>query len=157
MKQFAMAVLLSTAALASAGQAGDSTVLIKTEDAEMQAAIEHAQATLDDFLKLNANAPAGASQFRLKVKVKDSRITEHMWVTPFKQTSTGFVGILADEPEYVKGVTNGQRLTFARADVSDWGYVQDGKQKGSFTVCVLFKNMPADQVKQYREQNGFEC
>lgn len=73
MKQLAMAALLSTVAWASAGQAGDSTVLIKTEDAAMQAAIEHARATLDDFLKL------------------------------------------------------------------------------------LFKHMPADQVKRYREQYGFEC
>jgi len=80
-----------------------------------------------------------------------------MWVTPFTQTDTGFVGILNDQPEYVTNVRNGQKLTFTRADVADWGYRLDGKQKGSFTVCVIFKHMPPAEVQKYRDDYGFEC
>ncbi len=148
-------LLLSVAA--GADQVEDRAVLIKTEDAEMIAAIQHAQATLDDFLKLNANPPNGASGFKVKVRITDSHGTEHMWVTPFKQLGSGFTGVLSDEPEYVTSVKNGQKLTFSRADISDWGYVQNGKQKGSFTVCVVFKHMPAADVQKYRNDYGFEC
>ena len=135
----------------------DQTVLIKTEDVEMNAAIAKAQSTLDEFLKLKANPPSGASGFKLKVKVTDAHGTEHMWVTPFSRTATGFTGTLADQPEYVASVANGQSLSFTTADISDWGYVLNGKQIGSFTVCVLFKHMPKDEVEAYRRDYGFEC
>lgn len=142
---------------AAADKMEDKTVLIKEADAEMVAAIQKAQATLDDFLKLSANPPKGTSDFKLKVKITDSHGTEHMWVIPFRQTSSGFVGTLDDEPDYVRSVKNGQELTFSRADITDWGYVQNGKQKGSFTVCVVFKHMPAADVQRYRDDYGFEC
>lgn len=135
----------------------DQTVRIRSEDDEMNAAIERAQATLEEFLKIARNPPAGASGFKLKVRLHDSHGTEHMWVTPFKQTPAGFTGVLDDEPESVTSVENGQTLTFTRAEISDWGYVQNGKQKGSFTVCVLFKHMPLNEVEQYRRDYGFEC
>jgi len=148
-------VALSTAALAD--PVDDQTVKIKNRDPEMAAAIERAQATLDDFLKLRANPPDGATGFKLKVRFSDPNGSEFMWVMPFEQTQTGFSGILADEPERVTSIRNGQTLTFARSDIADWGYVQDGKQKGSFTVCVLFKHMPEEEVQKYRRDYGFEC
>ncbi len=135
----------------------DGTVLIRTEDDEMNAAMAKAGATLDGFLKIAAHPPAGASGFKLKVRIHDGQVVEHMWVLPFRQTGQGFVGVLADEPEYVKNVKNGQRIDFTRADISDWGYELDGKQKGSFTVCVMFRHMPAAEVAQYRRDYGFEC
>ena len=151
----ALGLLLSLSA--TAGKVEDKIVLINSEDAEMVAAIQKAKSTLDYFLKLNANRPKGASGFKLKVKITDPHGAEHMWVTPFKQTESGFIGILADEPERVTSVRNGQRIAFKRTDISDWSYVQDGKQKGSFTVCVVFKHMPAAEAQRYRDDYGFEC
>lgn len=151
----AAGLLLCFSAIATA--VDDQTVLIKTDDPEMDAAIKKAQATLDQFLRINAHPPKGTSGFRLKVRITDAHGTEHMWVTPFKQVGTRFVGVLADEPEYVTGVRYGQNITFARSDISDWGYVQNGKQVGSFTVCVVFKHMPPADVQKYRAQYGFEC
>src|SRR6202035_3173492 len=74
---------------ADADNVADRTVLIKNEDAEMIAAIHHAQATLDDFLKLNSNPPKGASGFKLKVRITDPHGTEHLWIIPFKQSGSG--------------------------------------------------------------------
>jgi uncharacterized protein YegJ (DUF2314 family) len=136
----------------------DHVVSIGADNEEMNAAIEKAQASLDEFLRIARSPPAGASGFKLKVRIRDSHgAVEHMWITPFRQTADGFTGVLADEPETVVGVENGQRLDFTRAEVSDWGYVLNGKQKGSFTVCVLFKHMPSSEVAQYRKDYGFEC
>ncbi len=135
----------------------DRIVSVQSQDAEMNAAIAKAQASLDEFLALAGHPPAGASEFRLKVRIHDAYGTEHMWVSPFRQTAGGFDGILADDPETVRSVHNGQKLAFTRAEVTDWGYVQNGKQKGSFTVCVLFKHMPKEEADQYRRDYGFEC
>jgi uncharacterized protein YegJ (DUF2314 family) len=153
----AMTAFTLVAAVYANEKAQDRTVLIKNQDQEMNAAIAKAQTTLDDFLKVNKNPPQGASGFKLKVLISDSNGSEHMWVTPFREIGGAFVGILADEPVFVRSVTNGQKLTFQRKDISDWGYVQDGKQKGSFTVCVVFKHMPPAEVQRYKDDYGFEC
>lgn len=157
MKFVPLAVILSLLLAASAGAVEDQTVRVKRDDTEMQAAIRQAQASLDAFLALKESPPKGASNFKLKVVIHDGDRQEVMWVKPFKQTETGFVGILNDQPEYVTNVRSGQRLTFTRADVADWGYTLDGKQKGSFTVCVIFKHMPPADVQKYRDDYGFEC
>ncbi|NHZ79047.1 DUF2314 domain-containing protein [Massilia sp. CCM 8695] len=156
MKLTAALAFLLLAATANA-QIGDRVVMIKNESPVMAAAITKAHASLDTFLATHAKPPAGADMFRLKVKITDENGSEHMWVMPFKQTSSGFSGTIANDPEIVESVENGEEITFKRADISDWGYVQNGKQKGSFTVCAMFNTMPANVVKQYREQHGFEC
>jgi len=151
-----LAIVLAAASV-QAGQIKDRVVMANDEGPAMAAAISQAQASLDTFLATYAKPPAGADKFRLKVKITDENGSEHFWVMPFKQTKTGFTGTIAGEPQVVDSVENGQEITFKRADVSDWGYVLNGKQKGSFTVCALFKTMPAKVVKQYRDDHGFEC
>jgi len=44
-----------------------------------------------------------------------------------------------------------------REQISDWGYVLNGKQIGSYTVCVLFKTMPEKDVARYKRDHGFSC
>jgi uncharacterized protein YegJ (DUF2314 family) len=151
---FSLAVFVSLVVVA---KTDDRTVFVASEDKEMNAAIEKARSTLDAFLRLKANPPKGASGFKLKVKITDNNGSEHMWVTPFAETAAGFSGTIADEPEIVASVANGREISFTRQDISDWGFVQDGKQKGSFTVCVLLKHIPRAEVDAYRRDYGFEC
>lgn len=144
----------------SQGQGGkikDKVYNISSQDAEMEEAIGKARAMLDDFLKIHAKPPAGADGFKIKVKFSGGGNDEHIWVTPFQVTSKGFTGTLAGQPRYVTHLENGQSVQFTRADVSDWGYEQGGKQKGSYTVCVMFKHMPAADAQRYRRDYGFEC
>lgn len=154
-----MTFSLSTQAQ-SQGQGGkikDKVYNISSQDAEMEEAIGKARAKLDDFLKIHAKPPAGADGFKIKVKFSGGGNDEHIWVTPFQVTSKGFTGTLAGQPRYVTHLENGQNVQFTRADVSDWGYEQGGKQKGSYTVCVMFKHMPAADAQRYRRDYGFEC
>ena len=157
MKYLLVGLLFAFPILVVAGAIDDKTVGVSSEDAEMNAAIAHAQATLDDFLKVVHSPPAGATGFKLKVHLTDDHGSEHLWITPFAQISKGFVGIVADDPEVVTNVSAGQRINFSRSEISDWGYTLNGKQVGSFTVCVLFKHMPASDVQRYRHDYGFEC
>lgn len=142
---------------AAAEKVQDQTVMIQSEDPDMLAAMRKAQSSLGDFLRVAAHPPAGASGFKLKVKVTDAHGSEHMWVEPFRATRTGFAGTLTNEPDLVTNVRYGQEIVFTKQDISDWGYVQDGKQKGGFTVCVMFKHLPPAEVEMYRRDYGFEC
>lgn len=126
-------------------------------DPDMAAAIQQARATLPDFLALAAKPPAGTEEYKLKVQVVDGRQTEHFWVTPFEVTPDGFSGVLANSPKVVRNVKAGQVIQFKPSAISDWGYTKDGRQVGSYTVCVLFKKMPAEQANYYRTHHGFDC
>lgn len=131
--------------------------MVATGDPEMNAAIKTARASLEKFLRLAASPPPQTSGYKLKVMIRDKDITEHFWVTPFRTKQTGFEGTLANDPKLVTTVQNGQQIEFARSQISDWGYVRNGRQVGSYTICVLFKKMPSEQADYYRKNHGFDC
>ena len=133
----------------------DQVVQISGEDREMNAAIAHAQATLDEFLAIARKPPKGAKEFRLKVMFTDEYGVEHMWVNAFNQHGDDFNGTLVNEPETVRSVKLWETVSFKRAQITDWGYEKDGKEFGSFTVCVMLKHMSAEEAAQYRDR--FPC
>jgi uncharacterized protein YegJ (DUF2314 family) len=138
-------------------QGDDKVVNVARDDPDMAAAIAQARAGLDQFLALSDAPPAGTADYKLKVEVKDGDTSEHFWIIPFHKTASGFAGTLANEPQAVHNVVAGQELEFTRDDISDWGYTRNGRQVGSFTVCVLFKTMSKEEVAYYRENYGFDC
>ena len=153
-----LAVLMLSSVVPNADKpAPPHSMVVPSQDAEMSAAMAKARASLDEFLAIAANPPPGADQFKLKVMLRDGGTVEHVWVTPFRATSEGFEGILANEPRAVWTVRAGQNLRFTREQISDWGYVRDGEQVGSFTVCVLLERMPKDQAEQIRHNHRFTC
>ena len=135
----------------------DKTVIFTPGDPEMAAATAKALASLDEFLALSEAPPSGTDRFKLKVKVREGSVTEHFWVIPFRRTETGFAGLLANQPEKVHNVVLGQNIEFTRGDISDWGYTRDGRQVGSFTVCVMFKKMSKEEADYMRDKYGFDC
>lgn len=138
-------------------QGDDKVVNVARDDPDMAAAIAQARASLDQFLALSDAPPAGTTDYKLKVAVKDGDTSEHFWIIPFHKTATGFAGTLSNEPQAVHNVVAGQELEFTRDDISDWGYTRNGRQVGSFTVCVLFKTISKEEADYYRENYGFDC
>ena len=154
-----LSLLLAVPMPAAPSQARDENEIVNVHerDPDMVTAIKAARATLDDFLRLAASPPPNTSGYKLKVMVRDGADVEHFWVTPFEPTADGFAGILANEPRTVSNVRGGQLLRFSRTEISDWGYMKEGRQVGSYTVCVLFKKMPKEQADYYRRNHGFDC
>ena len=150
-------VIVSAGALGQAPRDENEVVYVGTTDPDMIEAIKRARESLDDFLRLASNPVASTTGYKLKVMVRDGSDVEHFWVIPFQQTQDGFTGVLANESRTVRNVRGGQTISFSRADISDWGYIKDGRQIGSFTVCVLFNKMPKEQADYYRKNHGFDC
>ena len=135
----------------------DQTVFISEEDKAMNSAILKARSTLDNFFEIAKEPSNGATDFKLKVMVFDENGVEHLWFSPFKKVEGGYAGVLVNEPIIVTSLTFGKVYGFRESEITDWGYVQDGKQIGSFTICVLFKSMDVSTVNQYKKDHGFIC
>lgn len=136
----------------------DEVVWVEGEDPVMIEAIQNARKTLDGFLQKHSDNVPSVESYKLKVMLSDSNGTEHFWVTPFRTVANGrFEGVLANEPQVVRSVSYGQVIEFDRSMISDWGYVENGKQIGSYTICALFKSMPKEQVEYYKQNHGFVC
>ena len=99
----------------------------------------------------------GMSVFKLKAIVRDGKKLETFWITPFRAVGEDFEGVVANTPEIVGNVSLGETIRIPRAHVADWGYVRNGRQVGSFTVCVLFRYMPPETADYFRRTNGFDC
>lgn len=152
MRLFALLMFACALALIPALQpavAKDPVILVEDENKAMQQAIKNARNSLDYFLKLAATPAAGSSTYSLKVAIRDGEHVEHMWLTPFKQQDGKFVGMVNNDPRYVKNVKLGQPHSFTRDKISDWMYRKDGKLHGGFTTRALFAKMPKSQVDAY--------
>lgn len=157
MRPYLIAPLLTLCLTPLQAAETDRIVTADRQDPAISAAVRQAQAGLDDFLQLAAKPPANTSGYKVQVMVSDAYGIETFWVVRFRALDDGFIGELANEPRIVKSVTWGQQLRFGREQITDWGYLKNGRQVGNFTVCALFKQMPAEQVEFYRTQHGFDC
>lgn len=143
--------------LESAEPPDELAVMVGTTHPEMLAAIREARSTLDEFLDIASHPEPEMSTFKLKIVLREDKNIEYFWVTPFQVSAEGFEGTLANAPDLLRNVSLGDTIRFTRGEIIDWGYVRDGRQVGSRTVCVLFKYMEKWTADYFRQNNGFDC
>ncbi len=144
--------------LAAPLAAQDATVNYSESDAQMQAAIDAARATLPLFLA-NAVDAEGNSVAGSLLKIELPTIpgsdteSEHIWVTPFARLPDGgFAGLLANEPVNLGPLQEGDRVDFTEAMISDWHIdAPTGRYWGSYTSRVMYEagafgDTPFDQI-----------
>ena len=144
--------------LAAPLAAQDATVNYSDSDAQMQAAIDAARATLPLFLA-NAVDAEGDSVAGSVLKVELPTIpgseteSEHIWVTPFARLPDGsFAGLLANEPVNLGSLRAGDRVDFTEGMISDWHFdAPSGRYWGSYTSRVMYEagafgDTPFDQI-----------
>ncbi|WP_461535046.1 YegJ family protein [Spongorhabdus nitratireducens] len=153
---FLLLGLVSLAVMAE-DKIDDRVVMIHEQNQAMNQAIQTARSQLDGFFEIAANPPAGTERFKLKVMVADENGVEHLWFSPFRKIEGGYAGILVNQPGTIRSMKYGEVYAFRQDQISDWGYVLNGKQIGSFTVCVMFKSMDQATVDRYKKDHGFVC
>lgn len=146
--------------LAERAQA-DEVALVPAEDAGMRAAFAQARASLDGFLELALAepAPAGLEGFAVKVPISQDGATEYFWLNDLVVDGDGYSAVVANRPELVTRVEEGQRHRFARAEIVDWMYVDTGTRRmhGNFTACALLAKESPAQAEEFRQQYGLDC
>jgi uncharacterized protein YegJ (DUF2314 family) len=133
-------------------QSEDTVVDVEASDQKMNAAMDHARETVNQFIERLRNPQPNDSEFGIKVKIQDGDNVEHFWVSDISFADGTFTGNLANEPEYVKNVKYGQKITVKSEEISDWKYLDNGKMIGNFTLRVLLEYLPPKQAKAIREQ-----
>jgi len=160
---FAAAAIMTGASQAS-GQTlqekvrRDQTITIPRGDPEMAAAMQKARSTLSEFLAL-ADAPkASTSLFAVKVGIPaKGNVVEYFWIGPFTRENGRFSGKIDNEPRSVEGLRLGDRITFDQDQIVDWLYLEDGRMKGNFTACVLFKRERREEAEAMIAKYRMDC
>lgn len=130
----------------------DEVMIVPESDTLMNQAMETARNSMIQFLEHYAANDSNETGFALKVMVVDSFGTEHLWVNEIDVTENGYIGIVANEPKFVKAVTYGSEIEFTTEEISDWAYVDSaGVRQGSYTLKVLLPRMPKEEADYYRK------
>jgi len=136
----------------------DQTLENLEGDPDMAAAMRQARAGLPGFLAL-ANAPRpSTSVFAVKVGIRaDQKHVEYFWITPFTRANGRFSGRIDNEPELAKSVKLGETITFGEDEIVDWLYVDNGRMKGNYTACVLFRRQPREEAEAVIAKYRMDC
>ncbi len=124
---------------------------VEDTDPEMAAAITKAQGTLPQFWQVYDKRGRGESNFVLVVRITDKGRIEHFHTTDFERRDGKTMVTISHQPKIVASVKLGDRIEIPAADITDWGYVREGKYVGMVTMKPRFKDMPADQVAAFKK------
>lgn len=151
----AMALVLGSVVSANAD---DDFVLVKREDARMNAAFKKARSTLDGFLRLVDKGRNQSAIYGAYVKIEDGGKTEYLWVTDVQKHKDFYIGYVISRPRLVKNVKEGDTIGYEVSDIFDWQHYDKVKKvtRGAFTTCVLLDpRSPEDAA--YAKEIGLKC
>ena len=150
-------ILCAVLILAACSPERTDIVGVGSEDQEMNAAMEEARNSLDDFW---AQREKNGESFQGLLKVHFTDGTgdgegEHMWVQVIDRTPEEIVGVLLSNPDGLKSVKEGDEVRFPPSRVSDWLYVENGTAKGAYTVKLLRSRMSPSERRSHDAQYPF--
>jgi len=151
--------MLVTVALLLGGfaHAQDEVINYSDSDTEMNAAIAQARETFPLFMlqyyREADDTGAFLDAFSVKVEMltSDGVTTEIIWVSPFIETETGFLGLLANDPDDLPGLAYGSEIEFTFDQIADWSYVRDGRGFGNFTTRVMLPDIDPDLAQELKD------
>lgn len=137
---FDSSVLRGASAQQTVGK-GDPITGFSDDNAQMNAAMAEARATLPVFLAHVTNAQGrGAPNATLKVAFPATDGgREIIWVGDFRWDGrNGFTGRLDNQPNFMGNMRVGDAVEFTSADVRDWSVTgTDGQLWGNYTTRVM--------------------
>ena len=139
----------------------DLTTAIAGNDPRMQKAIHAARQSLPGMLA--AHLPPGSvstPDFTLKISLpvnspnaQSLGVTdEAIWVEEIAQNGNAYTGLLANEPDFMPGLTLGEAVTFTRGQIIDWSLqASDGLLYGNFTTRALLAHRTPEEAAILRQ------
>ncbi len=133
-----------------AAGAKDVVTQVDADDQMMHAAIQRARSEVELFIKI---LRSGNTEVSVKVPVNDGRTVEHFWLKDVGYSSVDgrFTGKIDNDPNDVKGIVLGQRVSIQKSEISDWLYMQSGRMYGNYTLRALLPRMPKARADALRK------
>ena len=136
----------------------DPIINYSDDDQAMNKAVADARARLGYFWEREKAKARNESDFALKVAIPTTSPGgpryEHIWVENISRSGDGFAASLANEPGWLRGLHNGDRVEFTENMISDWGFYRGDKMIGFYTVRVMLPDMPAKDAAEIRAMLG---
>lgn len=121
---------------------------VKSDDPEMDAAIQASKASLPEFLRVFERQDTATSDFALKVHYDDGPEPEHLWLANLSNQNGKLYGVVSNLPEFTKAVKEGETVMVDTSKVSDWKYVQNHRLVGGRTIKVLRNQLSPEERKE---------
>jgi uncharacterized protein YegJ (DUF2314 family) len=120
-------------------------------DSELDAAIEQARDSLDDFIA-KINTPHADRTF-VAVKVRltpPGESPQDIWVDEVTYIDGIFRGNIGDDIPALR-LEAGEKISIDQEDIVDWMIVEDGKLVGGYTIRLAVKRMSPEEREQFLE------
>ena len=151
------ALLLVSLTSCSRNKEGDNYQDVSADDAAMNAAIAKAKATTDDFVKAFHAQKPGTKEFLVKKPFPTpAGEQEHMWIEVTDEKDGVLHGIVANEAEATRAVTNGQAIMLNLSEISDWKYTDGKKLVGGYTIRYFYDRMTPEEKQEFLKESGVE-
>ena len=118
-------------------------------NAEMNAAIQRARATVGELLERLRQPPPGLSYLGVKVRLGNGDVGEHIWLYGVRLDGEQIVGRLMDDAERFPRYRRGNEVRVRPTEISDWMTVENGRACGGFTVRAMMPQMSAEERGDY--------
>lgn len=134
---------------------GEPTIYyVADEDAEMNDAMEAANATLEKFDAALKSGNPDFTYFTLKMRFETSGGGEHIWIDDISWNGEGYYGVVGNVPHSTLGINLGDTITVPKDGISDWMYLDGQKAQGAFSIKLLRKRMTEQEREQFDLESG---
>ena len=114
----------------------DGVIQIENEDADLKQAVETARKQWKEFEK--AFAAGTGENHSVKFKFSDkAKGSEFMWIALEKIDGDTVIGKLANVPNFLANIKEGDIVKRPSSEIEDWMYIKDKKMVGGFSIQVL--------------------
>jgi len=152
-----IAVAAISLAACSRSKEGNNYTHVESDDAAMNAAIEKAKSTVNDFLQAFHAQKPGTKDFLVKKPYKTpSGQMEHMWIEVQEERDGVLKGRIANEAEETREVKIGQAVSLKTSEISDWKFQDGNKLVGGFTIRYFVERMSPKEREAFLKEAGFD-
>jgi uncharacterized protein YegJ (DUF2314 family) len=134
-----------------------NTYAVESEDLSMNAAINKAKKTINQFDQaLKSNNP-GYADFAVKKRYKTpDGGGEHMWIAGISIVSGNYKGFVNNDAEKTNEVAYGDTVFVRRAEITDWMYLENNILRGGYTIREVRSRMNKEEGNKMEEDLGFK-
>jgi uncharacterized protein YegJ (DUF2314 family) len=138
----------------------DSVTSVSSEDQAMNAIINQARLSVNEFLKEYSNPNTTCTGFQVKYPFDtdpgSESTKEHIWLSNIEKNDGKYYGIVVNDPFYIKSMKYGDKVEFDINKISDWKYVKDGFLVGGKSIVYFYERMSEKEKKEFENEAGFK-
>ncbi len=120
-------------------------------DVELEAAIQQARNTLDEFTDRIASPHPNRTFAAVKVRFfPPDALPQDIWVDGVTYIDGTFNGSMGDDIPSLK-LFAGDKIKVARENILDWMIVEDGRLVGGYTIRLAYQRMSPEEKERFLE------